>query len=221
MALSSRYARLKTRVEQLGNHLLPQIDPTGSYSDKDLDLTRSYCLLCHAEIEAYIEDIILEITSNAVTNWHNDKSIITPIVFHLAYTYRSEKREPPYSMVVLSFNLLKKYIEKNNGIKEDNLNGFCKPIGFQMDEVLKTTLSDFGKTRGEIAHTSFQTQQPIDPQTEKNRVLQILSGLALFDYELFAYSQTGVLKRTPIVTQWKKFSFVERIKILFTGKHIS
>jgi len=221
MAISARYIRLRDRVNQLEIHLLPTIDPFGSYTEKDLDLTRSFCLLCHAEIEAYIEDIILHITTNEVTIWQANKSNITPIIFHLAYNYRSEKREPPYSMVILSFNQLKRCIEKNNGIKEDNLNSFCKPIGFQMDETLKATLNDFGKSRGEIAHTSFQTQQPLDPQTEKNRILQILSGLELFDIELSAYSQSGALQRTPVISQWKKFTFIERIKILFTGKHVS
>jgi hypothetical protein len=211
--------QLKSRIEQLEVHLLPSIDPTGTYSEKDNDLVRGFCLLSHAEIEAYLEDITIENVTRAYIKWDNNKTDISPIIFHLAYSLRSEKKEPPYSMVVLSYLQLKKTIEKNHGIKEDNINNFFRPIGFQMDETLKTTLNEFGKARGEIAHTSFQTQQPLDPLTEKNSVGQIVLSLKVFDEELSTYEQYGTLPRTPIITQWKKFTFRERLKILFTGKH--
>ena len=219
MAVSARYTQLQVRATQLELHLLPTIDPTGTYSVKDNDLTRGYCLLSHAEIEAYLEDITLETVTRSFSRWDLNKAELSPIMFHLAYSYKNEKKEPPYSMVFLAYLQLKKVIEKNHGIKEDNLNNFFKPIGFQMDETLKTTLNDFGKTRGEIAHTSFQTQNPLDPLSERNNIRQIISALSLFDEELSLYEQSGALPRTPIITQWKKFTLIERLRILFTGKH--
>lgn len=219
MAVSAKFTQLQSRISQLETNLLPAIDPTGIYTDKDNDLTRSFCLLTHAEIEAYLEDIILENATKSFTRWDSDKTLISPIIFHLAYSHKTDKRELPYSLVVLSFQNLQKIIKNNNGIKEDNLNNFLKPIGFQMDTILKTTLSDFGKTRGEIAHTSFQTQHPLDPLTERNNVRQIVTALSLFDEELSLYEQSGTLPRIPIITQWKKFTLIERLKILFTGTH--
>jgi hypothetical protein len=216
MPTSNRYISLAARVTQLESHLLPGIDPTLSYTEKDRDLTRAYYLLCHAEFEAYIEDITKEVTIRAFTKWNADKSIISPIIFHLAYNYRQEQGKPkdaPYSMIVKSYNSLIKVIDKSNGIKEDNLNNFFKPIGFEIDPTLQSTLNDFGRTRGQIAHTAFHTQQPLDPSTEKNHIKQILSALSLFDQELNDYEINGTLNRTPINMRWtSRFPFLDRAK---------
>jgi hypothetical protein len=219
MPFSRSYNTLQTRLHQLESHLLPAIDPTLNYSDRDRDLTRSYCLLCHAEIEAYIEAIILDVAKQAYTKWFNNKQIISPIIFHLAYTYRHEigKKEPPYSMVVKSFKNLEVLISSNNGIKESNTTNLLKPIGFEMDSTLQSTLNDFGKTRGQIAHTSFQTQQPLDPATEKSNIAQILSALQIFDADIVTYEQHGTLNRTPVNMQWGRKNFWQRLGSLINA----
>jgi len=218
MATSNRYNTLVARISQLDSHLLPVVNPTGAYTDKDQDLIRSFCLLCHAEIEAYLEDYSLEIITRAFTKWDADKTKISPIIFHLAYNHNGKSKELPYSMVVQSYQTVKKTIESNNGIKENNLNGFFRPIGFDIDPTLKSTLNDFGKTRGQIAHTSFQTQQPFDPTNEKNQVNLILTGIKTFDEELNDYENLGVVNNSPVTMQWDKYNFIQRLKILFTGR---
>lgn len=216
MAVSSKYNSLKSRISQLESHLLPQIDPFGAYSLKDQDLIRSYCLLCHAEIESYLENYTLEIVTRAYNKWNTDKRVTSTIIFHLAFNQAITSKDLPYSLVVKSFLALKKVIEGNNGIKENNLTNFFKPIGFDIDQTLKTTLTEFGKNRGEIAHTSFQTQQPLDPVTEKANINLILMGLENFDEELDKYEQTGLSSKVNI--QWEKYNFFDRIKILFFGR---
>lgn len=218
MATSNRYNTLVARISQLDNHLLPAVNSTGAYTDKDQDLIRSFCFLCHAEIEAYLEDYSLEIITKAFTQWDADKTKISPIIFHLAYNHNGKSKELPYSMVVQSYQTVKKTIESNNGIKENNLNGFFRPIGFDIDPTLKSTLNDFGKTRGQIAHTSFQTQQPFDPTNEKNQVNLIVTGLKTFDEELNDYENLGVVNNSPVTMQWDKYNFIQRLKILFTGR---
>lgn len=217
MANSTRYNSLVTRIDQLNVHLLPVIDPTVSYSEKDIDLTRAFCLLCHAEIEAYLEDFTLEVVTKAFNQWNTDKKSISPIIFHLIYSYTGQK-EAPYSMVHKSFLSLKKTIETNNGIKEHNLISFFKPIGFEVDPTLRTVLNEFGKTRGQIAHTSFHTQSPLDPATEKATVELIKVGLKSFDDDLTNYELSGMVAETPVWMQWKKLGLVNRFKILFFGK---
>lgn len=216
MPTSLRYNSLVARITQLENHLLPAIDPELNYSDKDRDLTRAFCLLCHAELEAYLEDITKEVVNRAFTKWNADKEIISPIIFHLAYNFRQENGKPkeaPYSMVVKSYNNLIDTIKKNNGIKENNLIGFFKPIGYEIDPTLQSTLNDYGKTRGDIAHTSFNTQQPLDPATEKSNIRQILNELANFDNELNDYEANGTLNRTPVNMSWSgKFNFIDKIR---------
>lgn len=216
MPTSLRYNNLVARVTQLESHLLPAIDPTLNYTAKDRDLTRAFCLLCHAELEAYIEDITKEIVDKAFAKWNTNKEIISPIIFHLAYNYRQENGKPketPYGMVFKSYNSLTDTIKKNNGIKENNLTGFFKPIGFEIDPTLQSTLNDYGKTRGDIAHTSFNTQQPLDPATEKNNISQILTALALFDNDLTTYEANGTLNRIPFNLSWsKRFQFIDKLK---------
>src|SRR4051794_11629231 len=130
MPTSALYNILSARLNQLAAHLLPIIDPSLNYSDKDRDLTRAYCLLCHAEIESYFEGIVLKVATDAYTRWFKNKQIISPIIFHLAYSYKPEggKKEPPFSMVVKSFNNLKSTISNNNGIKEANTTNLLRPI---------------------------------------------------------------------------------------------
>lgn len=220
MQTSTRYNALVARIAQIQTHLLPAVRADLSYSNQELDLTRAFCLLCHAEFEAYLEDIALEVTKIAIDKWKTNKEDITPIIFHLAYSYRNEvgkKREPPYNMVMLAYKDLEAKVKKNNGIKEDNLAGFFTPIGFSVDSTLQTTLNDYGSTRGQIAHTSFHTQQPLDPSTERSKVALIMSGLRVMDIDLFNYERTGTSQRKAIHIHWR-LSLRDRIRILFKGK---
>ena len=54
---SKRYTELKRRLSNLRQNLLGFLPPPPksktSYSPQELDLTRSYVLLAHAEIEAF------------------------------------------------------------------------------------------------------------------------------------------------------------------------
>jgi hypothetical protein len=202
---SQRYSDLTQRVQQLETHLLPVVDPSLSYSDKDRDLVRAFCLLCHAEIEAYLEDIVWETTTKAFNIWYANKAVVSTIIFHLAHSHRHESGKPkdqPYSMIVKSYKSLETTIKKNHGIKEDNLNNILNPIGFEIDSILKTTLNDFGKTRGQIAHTSFKIQQPLDPVTERNKIRQIVQALAIFDNDLDTYQSSGSQSRVTIISTW-------------------
>lgn len=218
---SNRYNSLLDRVYEIESNLLDFIDPSKtSYTDKEEDLTRSYCLLCHAEIESYLEDYTLEIAKKAFDEWERDKTIISPIIFHLTYHYSHEltKKEPPYSIVCLAYQKLIGLIKKNNGLKEANLKSFLQPIGFEMDNVLLTDLTDFGKNRGEIAHTSFRTQQQLDAVTERNRIKGIINALKTFDTDLGEYQKNGNWKNKPVNIMWENYSFWRRLKYLLWGE---
>lgn len=221
MANSILYTNFLQRISDLETHILPPISPTLSYTAKDEDLTRSYCLLCHAEIEAYIESIILSTATSAYNRWTSDKTKVTPIIFHMAYNYKqlaNKPKEPPYSMVAHTFHALQKSIASNNGIKEDNLNVILKQIGFDIDPPLALLLTNFGRNRGTIAHTSISTQQPLDPATEKNNVTQIVTALRVFDEDIIDYEATGNINNTPVNMAWDKLNFWQRLKYLFLGR---
>jgi len=201
MSNSSLYINLEKRINQLIQDLLPSIDPSLQYSDKDITLTNAFYLLCHAEIEVYIEEIIRNTAKDAYLEWNNNKSIITPIIFHLAFNYNQEinqKKQPPYSMVYLSYNNLTNLIDKNNGIREQNIDNLLRPIGFDMDPTLKTILDIYGKTRGQIAHKSHDPQNPSDPAIAKSDVQQILSSLAIFDKDITQYGINNYPSKFPV-----------------------
>lgn len=223
MATSSRYTELTNRISQIEAHLLPPEKTTG-YTDQDQDLIRAYCLLCHAEIEAYFEDIVISAADEAIATWTKDKTVVTPIIFHLAYTLKMSPEKgkdfPPYQMVHLAYVNLKKLVDSNNGIKENNIQPLFKPLGYELEPILQTSLNDLGKKRGQIAHTSFKTHTVLDPKTEKKNLAQILNEMAVFDLDLATYKTKGLSSKVPFNMRLGElsFSFKERIRILFTGK---
>lgn len=219
MSCSIFYTDLSNRINRLEQNLLPPIDPLLQYSDKDIDLTNAFYLLCHVEIEVYIENIVRKVVEDAFNKWNNDKEIISPIIFHLALNYKqgiNKPREHPYSMIYITYKELIKDIDKNNGIKEQNIDNLLRPIGFVMDPTLKTTLSNYGNVRGRIAHHSYDPQNPSDPAIAKGNTQQILHGLSVFDTEITQYELTGTTNRLPIYLNLRKrFFLYEWIRKLF------
>ena len=69
---SRRYGALVKRVDQLGRNLLPPIHPMGRYAPAELDRTRAYQMLAHAEIEACIEDLSLQAAIDMTSRWKAD-----------------------------------------------------------------------------------------------------------------------------------------------------
>jgi hypothetical protein len=202
MANSARFSSLAQRVTQLEQHLLPVANINGNYTDQEQDFIRSYCLLAHAEIESFIEDIILEVTTRAMTKWNINKEIITPIIFHL--TFNCKTRDDPYSMTNQSFVALQRAIKSNNGIKEQNLINLLNPIGIGMDRTLVNTLTTFGETRGQIAHSSFRTHNILDPSNEKQIVNTILTGIKIFDDELDDYERNGSINPINNILSYRR-----------------
>jgi len=208
MENSSRYQQLVTRIVELETNLLPAINMSGNYSTKEIDLTRAYCLLSHAEIEAYLEDILLEVVRAIFIFWKEDNSKIPEIIFNLACSakIKMDKKELPTSLVHIGMKSYEEIISKNHGIKEHNIDNIFTPIGYSIDKTLVTVLHNFGDTRGDIAHQSFKTQQLIDPQTERRNIDQIISELSKFDIDFYKYKTPANNSRLSKVGRswWQK-----------------
>lgn len=202
MAKSVRLKELLKRSTELRNHFLPkELDPLGNYSNRQYDRTRAYKLLCHSEIEAYIEDRTREIATRAVNEWEFYSKPNKVSISLLAFS-GMEHDVPPQTLTPRTTNIvnqtttsiLKKTltsfyrtIKNNNGIKESNLLSLLYPIGIEESDLDSTWLIDmnnFGTQRGEIAHTSIRTQTAIDPMIELNKVRQLLRGIGLLDQKL-------------------------------------
>lgn len=190
MGQSSRYRLLERRLEQLRRRLLPKaFSPTGNYSELQLDRTRGYRLLVHAEIEAFLEEKATEVVKNAFDLWRVDLKPRHTILSLLAFCRPTEKLAKPLMEIVgFSFGQFNQIIRDNNGIKEDNLQKFLPSAGVDwttMDGTWLSTLNSFGTARGEVAHASARVHQPIDPKGEYETVTnRILPGLKDLDQAL-------------------------------------
>jgi hypothetical protein len=194
MPRSARYRLLEKRLTQLRARMLPaKFSPTGVYSDRQLDWVRGYRVLVHAEIEAYLEDSVRQVATQVFEAWMNDKKPHHTIICLLAFCKVTGKTHPSASTYVGEARAnLKLIIDANHGIKEENLVKFLPPIGIDcstLDQTWLSTMTSFGKRRGEVAHTSVKTHQPIDPLSEYQTVGLLLVGLRELDEKLRALTR--------------------------------
>ena len=191
---SKRYRELTTRLDQLrGNllHFLP-VPPTSrlAYSDAELDATRAYIVLAHAEIESFCEQAALSRATRSKTIFDNSQ-IVTPCFRRILSYYVAQKHgswhevlNPATNVANKAFRFYQKLISDNHGVKRRNLQKILFPIGV-LDTDLNPTwvaqMDSFGLVRGGWAHASVRTQQPPDPPTQFNAVQHLLVGLLSLD----------------------------------------
>ncbi|MDI4649585.1 HEPN domain-containing protein [Cohnella hashimotonis] len=200
MTTSNRFNEFKLRYEELKTRFIPELSEDLDYSDEQLDDLRAFRVLCHSEIEAYLEDRARETSSQALrkfqetgnankvllcllafsdTQWEGPPSSIQNLQNSVLYTIRSRIQK-----AVKIFN---SKITDNHGIREKNLLQILCPIGIQFDELDNTwvnSMDSYGKKRGEVAHTSFRTQQVIDPATEISTTDYLVDELKKVDFLL-------------------------------------
>lgn len=195
---SKRYKSLVKRIDFLNRNILPIINPTGDYTETEIDLTRSYILLVHAEVENYLEDIVSDKILNCFTLWFSSRKKSSCITSVLAFcgdkisfdTKRDtpEKKEKIEHRIEKNINYYKSIIFSNHGIKKSNILNLLLPIGierYELDDTWLSIMENFGSNRGLIAHKSLSVQNPIDPQSERNLINNIiLPELKKIDYQI-------------------------------------
>ena len=204
MSTSRRYRELRARIRKLRDHLLPRkFDPTGTYSERQIDRTAAFKLLAHAEIEWYLEEIVVETANWAFDNWRRNnwrrRGLITePLLAMLTYV-DGHLGLPPrirpsgsdrdlHKRVEIARNRLNSYAKgNNNGIREENVLRLLLSVGISevdIDQTWLATTNSFGQRRGEIAHSSRQIYSPPNPEDELNTVNLIIDGLSDIDDKL-------------------------------------
>ncbi len=187
-------------------HFLPhQWDPTGSYSERKLDRARAYRILTHAEIEFFVENIVLDIVEREFRQWSESRKPSHIIICLMAASkvgWQDVETEPldlgridpPIikkedtaidQIIERAVEQYRDIVRNNNGIMERNLKRLLMPVGIALSELDQTWLnnmSSFGGKRGFVAHTSrLVVTTPPDPQTEKQTVDVLLAGLKGLD----------------------------------------
>lgn len=185
MAKTNALIELEARINVLEGALIPTVNSLGIYTDAELDLIRAYVLLCHAEIETFLEDWAKILLQTLTLELQNPNSGSKFSRLHASRVARE----------------LLHTINTNHGIKEKNLLNMFEPFGIletdfdAIDTKFLSLMNGFGHRRGESAHGSVMraTKQP-NPIQEKKAVDEILSYLEKLEGMLIRIRLSGILK---------------------------
>jgi hypothetical protein len=211
MPQSSRWKALRLEVDSLRLHFLPDpFDPVADYSasDRIQSLTRAFLVLCHAEVETYLEDSAKDLLGACDKVWRKSKRIPSPLAFALAiYCIRSggDKRggkkisvpdkvnasrtvdapDALDSQLQSALTDMHSRVKRNHGVKEANVLNLFYPLGTPFSafgSTLLPNLNSFGALRGEHAHKSQRSvRSALDPETEYKRVVNLVEDLRSLD----------------------------------------
>jgi hypothetical protein len=186
--------------------LLPAtLDPTSSYSRRQVDRILGYRVLAHAEMEHCLERLVTTTVKVAWAAYRSDRRPRTCLLALLAY-YEGELGGPPRTLTPpqkskrLLMNLddridrARNYhvgvvVRENHGLSEQNILRLVMPVGVASNELDPVWLADatsFTEDRGQAAHRSGSLQQVPDPTSELRRVRELAKGLAPVDKRLVA-----------------------------------
>lgn len=192
MAKSRRLRQLLSRLTFLEQNILPDERIDGNYTKKEQDLIKSFVLLIHAEIEAFIEDRAKEKMNQALSQWNSTrkksnclKSVLSFSGNELNFENDNNAKNIQYRVNKTVAHFMNSVVDKNHGVKEKNILKILLPLGIEINEIDQTWLGimeSFGSTRGNIAHNSMQVQNRLDRSTELNRIKnQIIPELEAID----------------------------------------
>lgn len=192
MGKSKRLRQLYSRILFLENNILPSSKIHGNYTRKEQDLIKSFILLTHAEIEAYIEDIAKDKIQQAIRNWNLTrnksnclKSVLAFVGSEINFDNDSNAKNLAHRINRIISHYFNSIIDKNHGIKENNILKILLPLGIeinQFDLTWLSTMNSFGATRGLFAHSSNRIHSNVDRNTVLTLVkTQILPELDNID----------------------------------------
>ena len=148
--------------------------PIGNYSDRQLDRVRAYRILSHAEIESFVEMIVLDLVQREYSRWSSSKDPNYVMIYLLAasaFGWQDAEAasldlggvDPPTikkgddsidQLMERAFDQYDDMVHKNNGIMSANLKRLLMPIGITMSDLDQTwlnSMNSFGAERGNVA----------------------------------------------------------------------
>ena len=202
--MSVPFDNLKSQLNKARESFIPETKKDFSeYSEKELHHVFAYCIICHAEIENYIESVIRERIQLNIKTLKSGKgkykfgiNVLCWYVFNCAVSeadkslqkikdkYDDIFKSPTKTIIEECQIALNKMISANNGIKEENLTKLLAPIGIgipELDQEWLNNMNSFGTQRGNYAHNSCGTHLRIDPFEAVAKVNTLVAGLETFD----------------------------------------
>lgn len=193
--MSQLYRQLVSHERKLRNILITKTVTKNPTTETSQFRLRSYRLLCHAEIEHFIETKILSKITAEKFKWHS-QTVISKCLANLL-AYRTVEFPGVSTRLVevstsndISFRIgqviatFENTVRRNNGIKEVDIIPLLICIGVdytKLNQTLLNNMSSFGSVRGFTAHNSSKVQQLIVPADETSIVQQIIQELRTVD----------------------------------------
>lgn len=178
---------LKLRTSLLDKHLANPLAPPDEF---DYDV-KSYCILCHAAFEDYIETISLKVMEFSIDNYilsHKiSESIISLLHFKSSaganYLNKLEDETPPVNIYDyirkelenVKNNFSNEIIKQNHGVSIKYMRQLLMPVSIDIpnDVKLLSSLSKLASERGFHAHKFLEKgvlRRSIAPEDAKNIV---------------------------------------------------
>lgn len=157
---------LELEIKYIENHK----DPLEMPNNYNLDV-RSYCVLCHAAFEEYIETLCIYILDEIVTNFEERLRFSYSTLCMLHFCQNESLEDDKWTDDRKSYDYIRdtlekgkssmsKYIMQNNhGIGLKYLKKLLIPLGLDLPHDVKHigALNQLTKFRGGFAHTSFRS----------------------------------------------------------------
>ncbi len=188
---SRSYNRLETEIKRLDSCYLPATtNPLGPSADQQ-EKVRAFYVFSHAAVERYLEDRSIALARRAVQLFVNSGTKRKAMLGLAMYCLPVKgDRDPPLrkaskfeKRATLAYQLLgfhTRAVQRNNGIKRNDLLSLVCPVGVDEDEldpVWLTFMDAFGGKRGLAVHDigeEFHAKHSPDPQTARDEIRYLL-----------------------------------------------
>lgn len=194
---STEYNNLKKRIVLLKENFLPKVrQTTGDYSRQEIEKLHALILLSHAEIEAYLEKIALDLVDIAETKWNNNRVINSTLNSLILFANKisrlhetkqnDDTADPIEACVKISLRNYRECVKNSNGITIKDIYNLLVPVGFTPSMFEATTLVSLGELagkRGRIAHSTHRVsaQTAINPFDEATQIDAIIEAIKEID----------------------------------------
>lgn len=166
--------------------------------DPDFDDFAAFRLLTHAELEGYFESKARAALDQLEAEFKADRVVTADFASLIFLLLWKERKQPTWpasaaddpdsrekdvchikNLAQEALGFGRQFIEANNGVKERSIQTLSALMGYftdDLDAVLVSELNQYGRKRGDVAHSSwaFNTRTFESAEIEKRRIETIL-----------------------------------------------
>lgn len=206
MKLSTEYKNLKKQLDILKKGFMDFPDAESLSLDNQNKL-RAFTVLSHAEFEHYFESVAQVCFDYGKELWKKENKIhpiLLNIILFSGETFSGKwAMGTPQKMIDERVcSAFQTVIDKNHGIKEENILKLFVPLGIRMsnfDTAWLSTISSYGTKRGSIAHKSCSVIHALYGPDLTSNIKAILAGIRLLDRKV---QKLKTSKKHPLVLKY-------------------